>query len=61
MDLPSIAKQAERPYGNLTVFFTALLKAGLALLAIIPAERLPNYLPGDIPSDEPAETGARSS
>jgi hypothetical protein len=26
--------------------------AGLALIAIIPAGRLPNYLPGEIPSDE---------
>jgi MFS family permease len=32
-----------------------LLLAGLALLAIIPAGRLPNYLPGDIPSDDPAD------
>lgn len=38
-----------------------LLMAGLALLAIIPAGRLPNYLPGDIPSDELAEKGARST
>jgi hypothetical protein len=30
------------------------------LLAIIPAGRLPNYLPGDIPSAEPADQGARS-
>ena len=29
-----------------------LIMAGLALLAIIPAGRLPNYLPGEIPSDE---------
>jgi predicted MFS family arabinose efflux permease len=29
-----------------------LLMAGLALLAVIPAGQLPNYLPGDIPSDE---------
>jgi hypothetical protein len=27
--------------------------AGLALLAIIPAGRLPNYLPGEIPNDTP--------
>jgi hypothetical protein len=38
-----------------------LLMAGLALLALIPAGRLPNYLPGDIPSDEPAEKGAGST
>jgi predicted MFS family arabinose efflux permease len=29
-----------------------LIMAGLALIAIIPAGRLPNYLPGEIPSDE---------
>jgi hypothetical protein len=27
------------------------LKIGLALLAVIPAGRLPNYLPGEIASD----------
>jgi hypothetical protein len=27
--------------------------AGLALLAIIPAGRLPNYRPGEIPADPP--------
>jgi MFS family permease len=30
-----------------------LIMAALALLAVIPAGRLPNYLPGEIPSDEP--------
>jgi hypothetical protein len=30
-----------------------LILAAVALLAIIPAGRLPNYLPGEIPSDEP--------
>jgi predicted MFS family arabinose efflux permease len=30
-----------------------LIMAGLALLAIIPAGRLPNYLPGEIPNDAP--------
>ena len=34
-----------------------LIMAGLALLAIVPAGRLPNYLPGEIPSDAP--TGSR--
>lgn len=29
-----------------------LIMAGLALLAIFPAGRLPNYLPGDIPADD---------
>jgi hypothetical protein len=38
-----------------------LLLAGLALLAVIPAGRLPNYLPGDIPSDEPAGKAPRSA
>jgi MFS family permease len=32
-----------------------LIMAGLALIAIIPAGRLPNYLPGEIPSDEALE------
>ena len=32
-----------------------LIMAGLALLAIIPAGRLPNYLPGEIPSDAPGQ------
>jgi hypothetical protein len=30
-----------------------LIMAGLALIAIIPASRLPDYLPGEIPADEP--------
>jgi hypothetical protein len=30
-----------------------LIMAGLALLSIIPAGRLPNYIPGEIPEDEP--------
>jgi riboflavin transporter FmnP len=37
-----------------------LIMAGLALLAIIPAGQLPNYLPGEIPSDEPAAKGPKS-
>jgi hypothetical protein len=36
-----------------------LIMAGLALITIIPAGKLPNYLPGEIPSDEPPETAAR--
>jgi MFS family permease len=36
-----------------------LIMAGLALITIIPAGKLPNYIPGDIPSDEPPETAAR--
>jgi hypothetical protein len=38
-----------------------LIMAGLALLAIIPAGQLPNYLPGEIPSDEPTGTRPRST
>ena len=38
-----------------------LLLACLALLAVIPAGQLPNYLPGDIPSDEPAGKAPRSA
>ena len=38
-----------------------LIMAGLALLAIIPAGRLPNYLPGEIPSDAPAGKRSRST
>jgi len=36
-----------------------LIMAGLALITIIPAGKLPNYIPGEIPSDEPPETAAR--
>lgn len=36
-----------------------LLMAGLALITIIPAGKLPNYIPGEIPSDLPPETAAR--
>jgi hypothetical protein len=32
-----------------------LIMAGLALLTIIPAGRLPNYIPGEIPSDQTTE------
>lgn len=34
-----------------------LIMAGLALIAIMPAGRLPNYLPGEIPSDEATGVG----
>jgi predicted MFS family arabinose efflux permease len=37
-----------------------LLMAGLALLAVIPAGQLPNYLPGEVPSDQPTGKGSRS-
>ena len=36
-----------------------LIMAGLALITIIPAGKLPNYIPGEIPSDEPPETATR--
>jgi predicted MFS family arabinose efflux permease len=36
-----------------------LLMAGLALLAVIPAGQLPNYRPGEIPSDDASGKGAR--
>lgn len=35
-----------------------LIMAGLALITIIPAGRLPNYLPGEIPSDRPRDKRA---
>jgi predicted MFS family arabinose efflux permease len=38
-----------------------LLMAGLALLAVIPAGQLPNYLPGEIPSEEPTGRGPKST
>jgi len=31
-----------------------LILAGLALLSVIPAGRLPNYTPGEVPSDQPS-------
>jgi len=36
-----------------------LIMAGLALITIIPAGRLPNYLPGEIPDDQPRDATAR--
>jgi MFS family permease len=38
-----------------------LIMAGLALLSIIPAGRLPNYRPGEIPSEETAGERGRST
>jgi hypothetical protein len=32
-----------------------LIVAGLALITIIPAGSLPNYVPGEVPSDQPPE------
>ena len=37
-----------------------LIMAGLSLLAVIPAGRLPNYLPGEIPSDQAVRRSATS-
>ena len=36
-----------------------LIMAGLALVTIIPAGRLPNYIPGEVPSDQPPERGGK--
>jgi hypothetical protein len=38
-----------------------LILAGLAMLAVIPAGRLPNYLPGELPGERPQamEPGSR--
>jgi predicted MFS family arabinose efflux permease len=36
-----------------------LIMAGLALITIIPAGRLPNYIPGEVPSDLPAKRAER--
>jgi MFS family permease len=38
-----------------------LIMAALALLAVIPASRLPDYLPGEIPSDEPSNNRRRAT
>jgi hypothetical protein len=35
-----------------------LIMSGLALLAIVPAGRLPTLIPGDVPSDQLPETNA---
>ena len=34
-----------------------LIMAGLAFVSILPAGRLPNYLPGEIPEDQPSGSG----
>ena len=36
-----------------------LIMAGLALLAIIPAGGLPNYVPGEVPDDQPPSKAQR--
>jgi predicted MFS family arabinose efflux permease len=36
-----------------------LIMASLALLAVFPAGKLPNYLPGEIPGEDPAARGAK--
>jgi MFS family permease len=38
-----------------------LIMAGLALLTIIPAGKLPNYIPGDVPSDQPPPRRERAA
>ena len=38
-----------------------LIMAGLALLAVIPAGHLPNYLPGELPSDQRTDKDSRST
>jgi predicted MFS family arabinose efflux permease len=37
-----------------------LIMAGLALLTIIPAGQLPNYIPGEVPSDQPSTRRQRA-
>jgi hypothetical protein len=37
-----------------------LIMAGLALITIIPAGRLPDYLPGEVPSDDKAGRGGET-
>jgi hypothetical protein len=36
-----------------------LIMAGLALITIIPAGRLPNYIPGEVPDDQPPSKAQR--
>jgi MFS family permease len=36
-----------------------LIMAGLALITIIPAGRLPNYVPGEVPDDQPSGNAQR--
>lgn len=55
MDSPAVAEQ--RRLQALKIGLPIM--AGLALLAVIPAGRFPNYLPAAIPSDD--ATGKRSS
>lgn len=37
-----------------------LIMAGLALLTIIPAGQLPNYIPEEVPSDQPSTRRERA-
>lgn len=55
MDSPAVAEQ--RRLRALKIGLPIM--AGLVLLTVIPAGRLPNYLPAAIPSDD--ATGKRSS
>jgi hypothetical protein len=34
-----------------------LIMAGIAMLAIIPARRLPNFIPGEVPDPSPIRHG----
>jgi hypothetical protein len=43
------------PLGQLRQCVWLLIMTGLALLAIFPAGRLPNYLAGEIPADPPPQ------
>ena len=36
-----------------------LIMSGIAFLSILPAGRLPNYLPGEIPADQPPRSGLK--
>jgi hypothetical protein len=38
-----------------------LIMAGLALLAVIPAGQLPDYVPGEVPSDNPGAERPKST
>src|SRR4029077_11637353 len=54
--LPDRREDLARPLGTVTRRLRALkigllIMAGLSLLAVIPAGRLPNYLPGELPGD----------
>lgn len=58
---PALARVPRELFGVCAVGTSGRILAGLALLAIVPAGRLPNYLPGEIPSDAPTGSRVRSS